>query len=195
MTIQRWDPFRDVLSLRDAMNRLFEDSYVRPATMGTGTAVGLALDLEETENEYVVRASLPGFKPEDVNINVVGDTLTIQAQHSGEQERKGDSYLLRERRIGSLSRTVTLPQRIQADQAQAHFENGELILTLPKAEDTKPRQIKINVQGRQELAGSTAPRTEETGAQARETELGSEPATPEMASQGQAGESQEQPAQ
>lgn len=187
MSIQRWDPFRDVLSLRDAMNRLFEESYVRPvgvSGLAAGTAAGLAIDLEENGDEYTVRASLPGFNPEDVNVSVVGDTLTIHAQHMGEQERKGANYLVRERRLGSLSRTITLPQRIQADGAQARFENGELILTLPKAEETKPRQIKIEVQGREELAGGTAPRTEETGAEARETSLGSQPATPETANAG-----------
>lgn len=194
MSIQRWDPVRDMLSLREAMSHLLEESFVRPTQAGIGaamgTAAGLALDLEENGDEYTVRASLPGFQPEDVNVSIVGDTLTIQAQHNAQEERKGTNYLLRERRLGSLSRTVTLPTRIQADAAQARFENGELILTLPKAEDTKPRQIKINVQGRQELAGSTATHTQETGAQARETELGSEPATPEMASQ-----DQDQPAQ
>ena len=156
MSMQRWDPFREALTLRDAMNRLFEDSVVRPSTLGTGTAVGLALDLAESADEYTIRASLPGFRPEDVNITVTGDTLTIQAEYKGDEERKGTNFLLRERRLGSFSRTVTLPQRVQADQAQARFENGELILTLPKAEEVKPKQIQINVQGRQELSGGTA---------------------------------------
>lgn len=167
MTIQRWDPFRDMLSLRDAMNRLFEDSFVRPApaSLGTGAAYGLAVDLEETQDEYTVRASLPGFNPEDVNVSITGDTLTIQAQQSGEEERKGSNYLVRERRTGSVSRTLRLPQRVQADQVSASYEHGELILTLPKAEEVKPRQIKIDVQGRQELSGGTAPRSEQTGEQ------------------------------
>jgi HSP20 family protein len=187
MSIQRWDPFRDMLSLRDAMDRLFQESVVRPSTapMGVGAAAyGLALDLEESDDAYTIKASLPGFKPEDVNVSVVGDTLTIQAQQSGEEERQGSNYLLRERRLGSLSRTVTLPQRVQADQAEARYEHGELVLTLPKAEDLKPKQIKIDVQGRQELSGGTAPRTEATGAVARESE-GSQPATPEMARGGE----------
>ena len=188
MSIQRFDPFREVLTLRDAMNRLFEDSFVRPGFgpgAQPGAGYGLALDLEETGEGYTVRASLPGFKPEDVNVQIVGDVLTISAQHNQEQERNDSNYLLRERRFGSVSRTVTLPQRVQADQAQARFENGELVLTLPKAEELRPRQIKIDVQGRQELAGGTAPRTEETGQQARES-LGSQPATPEMNQESQA---------
>ncbi len=161
MSMQRWDPFREALSLRDAMNRLFEESFVRPSTgmAGTGTALGLAMDLEESQDEYVVRASLPGFRPEDVHITVTGDVLTIRAEHGGEEERKDRNYLLRERRMGAVSRTISLPTRVQADQAQARYENGELILTLPKAEEVKPRQIQIGVQGRQELSGGTAPNT------------------------------------
>lgn len=171
MSIQRFDPFREALTLRDAMNRLFEDSFVRPTAMNaaqTGTAYGLALDLEESGDNYVVRASLPGFRPEDVNVQVVGDTLSISAQRNEEQERTEGQYLLRERRIGSVARTVTLPQRVQPDQAQASFENGELVLTLPKAEEVRPKQITINVQGRQELSGGTAQHTEGTGAQTQE---------------------------
>lgn len=158
MTLQRFDPFREGLSLRDAMNRLFEDSYVRPAVPGVGTMLGLPLDLEESEDGYTVRASLPGFSPDDVNISVTGDTLTIQAQHKGNQERKGGNYLLRERRIGSVTRTIQLPTRLQADAAQATYENGELVLTLPKAEDVKPKQVQISVGGQGQLqTGSPVP--------------------------------------
>jgi HSP20 family protein len=197
MSLQRFDPFREALTLRDAMNRLFEESFVRPGSAPSGqlgTGYGLAIDLEESPEGYTVRASLPGFKPEDVNVQLVGDTLSISAQSTQEQERGGEggNYLLKERRFGSVSRTITLPQRVQADQAQARFEHGELVLTLPKAEENKPRQIKIDVQGRQELAGGTAPRTEETGQEARQS-LSSEPATPAMNQQsGAVEQSQEQ---
>lgn len=199
MSLQRFDPFREVLTLRDAMDRLFQESFVRPGGMVAagqpGSGYGLALDLDESPEGYTVRASLPGFKPEDVNVQVVGDTLSISAQYNQEQEKKqeGRNYLLRERRMGAVSRTVTLPQRVQADQAQARFENGELVLTLPKAPEVRPRQIKIDVQGRQELAGGTAPRTEETGQAARES-LTSEPGTLETnrESSGTVEQSQEQ---
>jgi len=190
MSIQRFDPFREVLSLRDAMNHLLEDSFVRPGASRSGqvgAGYGLALDVEDSGEGYTVRASLPGFNPEDVQVQVVGDTLSIAAQYNQEQERNESNYLLRERRMGSLSRTVTLPSRVQADQAQANFNNGELVLTLPKAEETRPRQIKIDVQGRQELSGGNAPRTETTGAGGRES-LGTEPTTPEMNRQQATGE-------
>lgn len=195
MSLQRFDPFREALTLRDAMNRLFEDSFVRPSSTQSaqlGTGYGLALDVEESGDNYTVRASLPGFKPEDVQVQVVGDTLSISAQYNSEQESNENNYLLKERRMGSVSRTITLPQRVQSDQAQATFDNGELTLTLPKAEEVRPRQIKIDVQGRQELSGGTAPRTEDTGAQARQS-LTSDTATPQMNEQaGDTEQSQEQ---
>jgi len=184
MSIQRFDPFRDVLSLRDAMSRLFEESYVQPsvaarAGLGTGTALGFALDVEENQDGYTVRASLPGFRPEDVQVSIVGDTLSIQAEHRGQEEKQGTNYLLKERRMGSVARTITLPQRVNPDGAQARYENGELVLSLPKVEEVRPRQIKVEVQGRQELAGGTAPHTESSGQQAKQLE-GGQPATPEM---------------
>jgi len=190
MSIQRSDPFREVLSLRDAMNHLLEDSFVRPSTSRSGQAgsgYGFALDIEDNGESYTVRASLLGFNPDDVQVQVVGDTLSISAQYNQEQERNESSYLLRERSMGSLSRTVTLPSRVHAHQAQASFNNGELVLTLPKAEEIRPRQITIDVQGRQEVTGGTATRTENTGAEGRES-LGSEPTTPELHRQQSSGE-------
>lgn len=180
MSLQRWDPFQDMLSLRDAMDRLVQESFVRPSTMGGGQGLGLSLDLSESQDEYTLKASLPGFKPEDVNVTITGDVLSIRAEHKGEEERKDQNYLLRERRFGSVSRTITLPTRVQSDRAQARYENGELILTLPKAEEAKPRQIKIGVQGRQELSGGQQSGHSDQGERNLDS---SQPATPEMTGQ------------
>ena len=120
MTLMRWDPFREVFSLRDAMDRLMEESFVRPTWWANGHTFGLPLDVQESDNEYVVKASLPGYRPEDVNITVTGDTLTIRAEHRGEEEHKGENFLLRERRFGTVSRSITLPAPIQGDQVQAN---------------------------------------------------------------------------
>ena len=88
MTIERWDPFREMISLRDAMNSLLGESFVRPGgPPATGGAATLPLDVAETEGEFVIKASLPGIKPEDVNITVHGDTLTIRGESKGEEER------------------------------------------------------------------------------------------------------------
>jgi HSP20 family protein len=145
MDLVRWEPFREMMSLRDAMDRLFEDSFVRPSRfwpdqMGRGE---LPIDMYQTANDVVVKASLPGVKPEEVNITITGDTLTIKGEHKEEQEVKQEDYFRKERYYGAFSRSLILPVQVQSDKAEATFENGILTLTLPKAEEVKPKQIKI----------------------------------------------------
>src|SRR4051812_19338186 len=145
MAIERWDPFREAVSLRDAMNSLLQESFIRPGSMPAQEGVAtLPLDIGETEDEYVIKASLPGVKPEDVQIPVLGDTLTIRGEGKSEQEKKGHAWHLRERRFGCFQRSVALASPVNADQARAHYDHGVLTLTLPKAEQAKPRQIKIS---------------------------------------------------
>lgn len=145
MTMQRWEPFREVMTLRNAMDRLFEDSFVRPARVWAdmdGNNI-LPVDVYQTKEDVVVKASLPGFKPEEVDISITGDTLTIKGEHKEEEETKDEDYLVKECRWGTFSRTMTLPVEIQSEKAEAIFENGVLKLTLPKAEEVKPKQIKV----------------------------------------------------
>jgi len=144
MAIERWEPFREAISLRDAMNTLLQESFVRPGGLSApyGPAA-LPLDISETEDAFVVKASLPGVKPEDVQITVQGDTLTIGGESKAEEENKGEHWHVRERRFGSFQRSVALATPVNSDQAQAHYEHGVLTLTLPKSEAAKPRQIKI----------------------------------------------------
>ena len=143
MAIQHWEPFREMVSLRDAMNSLLQESFVRPVgLMGDGAAL-LPLDIAETEDEFIVKALLPGVRPEDVHITAHGDSLTIRGEMKAEEEKKGEHYHLRELRQGHFERTVTLSTPISADKAQAQFENGILTLKLPKAEEAKPKEIKI----------------------------------------------------
>src|SRR3954447_502903 len=144
MAIEGWEPFRESISLRDAMNTLLQESFVRPGGFSAANApVAPPLDVAETENEFVVKAALPGLKPEDVQITVQGDTLTIRGESKAEEEKKGEHWLLRERRFGSFQRSVSLATPVNPDQADAHYEHGVLTLTLPKSEAAKPRQIKI----------------------------------------------------
>ena len=144
MAIERWDPFREAVSLSDAMNALFRESFIRPSNALNQQAAGLLpLDVSENENEFVVKASLPGVKPEDVQITVHGDTLTIQGEGKAEEEKKGERWHLRERRSGSFQRSLSLATPVNSDKAQAQFEHGVLTLVLPKSEQAKPRQIKI----------------------------------------------------
>jgi HSP20 family protein len=145
MDLVRWDPFREMTSLRDAMDRLFEESFVRPSRfwpdyLGRGE---LPVDMYQTANDVVVKASLPGVKPEEVDITVSGDTLTIKGEHKEEQEVKQEDYFRKERYYGAFSRSLILPVQVQSDKAEAVFEDGILTLTIPKVEEVKPKQIKI----------------------------------------------------
>lgn len=147
--IVRWDPF-DRLSLRDAMDRLFEDAFITPrwfTPFRENWLDSLALDVVEDDDNVVVKASVPGFKPEEIDISVVEDTLTIKGESKTEKKEEKEHYLMRERRFGTIQRTLRLPVPVQADKAKAEFENGVLVLTLPKAEEVKPKQIKISVKG------------------------------------------------
>jgi HSP20 family protein len=148
MAIERWDPFREAISLREAMNSLLQESFVRPGMEQAQNGFSaLPLDVRESENEFVIKASLPGIKPEDVQITVHGDTLTIRGEGKSEQEKKGEHWHLRERRSGAFQRSVSLTTPVNPDQAQASFEHGVLTLTLPKSEAAKPKQIKISGSG------------------------------------------------
>jgi HSP20 family protein len=157
MTLQRWEPFKEAISLRNAMNRLFEDSFVRPSTYWAeaDNEGDLALDIYQTNKDVVVKASLAGFKPEEVDISITGDVLTIKGEHKEEKEEKDKDYVLKERRYGSVSRMITLPVEVNSDKAEARFEDGVLTLNIPKSEQAKPKQIKIKPRAAIE-AGKTA---------------------------------------
>ena len=142
--ITRWDPAREFVSLREAMNRLFEDSVVGGyAQQRDGQPGELRLPIEAyvTDHEIVVRAAVPGLKPEEVEITIEGDALTVR----GEFPRPIDNvnYLFTERPWGRFSRTLQLNVPVEAEKAEAVFENGLLTLTLPKAEAVRPKVIPI----------------------------------------------------
>jgi HSP20 family protein len=142
--IRRNNPFGELLSLRQAMDRLFEDSFVRPGAVMSDGDQPLAIDVRTTPDALVVEAALPGVKPEDVDISVLGDTLTISGHSADERTSNEDGYSYREIRRGSFTRSVTLPRGLKTDAANASFEHGLLRLSIPKAEESKPRQIKIS---------------------------------------------------
>lgn len=143
MSIVRWEPFGDLVSLRDAMDRLFEESFVRPGRLLGTSAGAMPVDMYQQDGNVVVKAPLPGVKPEDIDISVVGDTLTIKGETKQEQEYKEENVIRRERRFGTFSRTVSLPSPVDTSKAAASFENGVLTLTLPVAEAAKPKSIKV----------------------------------------------------
>jgi HSP20 family protein len=147
--ITRWDPVGEMVSLRQAMDRLFEDSFVSPTTWRghAGEQLTTPIDVHETPDELVVTAALPGMKPEDVEITITGQTLTMRGELKEDESIERDQYLYRERRYGAFSRQLQLPLRVKGDEAEATFENGLLRLSIPKAEEVKPRQIRISASG------------------------------------------------
>ena len=140
--LTRWEPVREMMTLREAMDRLFDDAFTRPLSMSAGSVVP-AIDLFQTEEEVVVKASLPGLKAEDVHISITADVLTLSGEFKPANEKKAATYHIREHRYGSFERSVMLPTDVQTDQAKADFENGVLTITLPKAETVKPKTINI----------------------------------------------------
>ncbi len=143
--IMRWDPFREIGDLRDTMDRLFERGITRPWRMLTFDAGEgfFPVDLFETDNEVVVKGSLPGMKAEDVEISVTGDVLTIRGETKEEHEEKKPNYYRQERRYGSFQRSMPLPAKVDADKAEAVFENGVLTLRLPKVPEVRPKTIAV----------------------------------------------------
>jgi HSP20 family protein len=140
----KWEPFSDLVTLRDAMDRLFEDSFVRmrplAAVLG-GEA--LALDVYETADSVVVKTSVPGVKPEDLDITITGGTLTIKGETEVEDKVEKGNYIRQERRHGSFERSLQLPDGLVTDKAEATFRDGVLTLKVPKSEAAKPKTIKV----------------------------------------------------
>jgi HSP20 family protein len=142
--LQRWEPFRDLVTLREAMDRLFSESFVRPSTAFPAFGVeGPAVDMYQTKDDIIVRAAVPGIKPDDINISVTGDILTIQGELKEEEKVEKSNYLRQERRYGQFCREFSLPTQVNADKAKAEFEHGVLTLRLPKAEAVKPKSITV----------------------------------------------------
>ena len=142
--LTRWEPAREMMTLREAMDRLFDDAFAHPFDIRDGWSMSTpAVDMYQTDNEVVVRASVPGLKADEVQINITGDVLTRKGGVKQEEERKDRAWHIREHRFGSFERSIALPTAVKTDKAEAVFENGILTVTLPKADEVKPRTINI----------------------------------------------------
>jgi HSP20 family protein len=142
-----FDPMADLNNYREALRQMLEGGWVLPRDLMPSpmNAVVIPVDVLDNGPEIVIKANMPGVKPEDVAINVLGDTLTIKASMSDEEDLniRGATYLRRERRVSTLVRSLSLPMPVVAEQSEARFKNGILTLTLPKSESVRPRVIKV----------------------------------------------------
>lgn len=143
-SIVRWEPFRDMMSLREAMDRMLEERFVRPPMpFAPWAEATMAVDMYETADVVVVTTPIPGVSAEEIEVSVTGDTLTIKAETKEEEEVSRENYLRRERRYGSCCRSVTLPGGLETEHAEADYTDGVLTLTFPKAEEVKPKTIEV----------------------------------------------------
>ena len=155
MAIVRWEPLRELSTLQNEMNRLFGTVFDTPANGGTMRRWMPAMDLVETQDHFVLRADLPGLSEEDVNIEVEDRVLTVSGERKSEHTESKDGYHRVERAFGSFSRSLTLPEGINAEAVTASFDRGVLEVRIPKPEERKPRKISIGV-------GGSAPKTIES---------------------------------
>jgi HSP20 family protein len=165
MALIRWEPARELGTIQNEMNRLFNTFFDGPAPATGGGAYRRwipAMDLVETDNDFVLRADLPGLSEKDVNIEVEDNVLSISGERKAEHEERKDGYVRIERSSGSFRRTLTLPEGVDPEAVKATFDRGVLELHIPKPEERQPRKVAISV--------GSEPKTIE----ASETDKGSE---------------------
>ncbi|NIN01098.1 MAG: Hsp20 family protein [candidate division Zixibacteria bacterium] len=148
MAITRWRPFRDLVSIQDEMNRLFDDFFGRPLvktewTEGVWTP---SVDVSEDKHNVVIKAEMPGMTKDDVRISVQDNVLTLKGEKKQEKEEKDKNYHRIERSYGSFCRSFQLPTTVKTDKIKASYKDGVLSVTLPKTEEVKPKEIPINIE-------------------------------------------------
>lgn len=148
MTTDRWDPFREMVTFREAMDRWLQQSI-----SGTGQLLSnirpesIPIDAIERDDAFEVRAALPGVRPEDVEVTVQGERVTIRAEVRAAEESSADNFLIREHRFGVMQRSISLPVPVSSDNAEARIENGVLSLRLPKTQGVEARRINVAASG------------------------------------------------
>src|ERR671915_298891 len=151
MTLQRWDPFNELRRMQETMNNLWRG-------FGAGTTAGttegqemetwaVPLDVVQQGDNVVIRASMPGVNPDNIDVSIEDNVLTIRGESAHESEHKEGNYLMRERRSGSFYRALRLPDTVDTDQAHPFYEHGVLSITIPKVESKKAKQLKVSVGG------------------------------------------------
>jgi HSP20 family protein len=143
--MNRWDPSRGAMTLQDQLSRVFGDVPERAGEESNLTAWVPAVDIYETENELVIKADLPEVNPQDLDIRVANNILTIRGERKFEKKVNEENYLRVERAYGSFTRSFSLANSVKSEEIKADYQNGALTLHIPKAEEAKPKQIKVSV--------------------------------------------------
>lgn len=147
-TLSRWNPFREMMELRDEMDRIFENNFGSPRLRRqVRTSWGPALDLIESNDDFIVHVSVPGIDPDALDVTLVDNVLTIKGERTYEEPEDEEVFHLRELSYGTFSRSITLPVSVDADSVEANYEHGILTLHVPKAEEMKPKRIQVTGQG------------------------------------------------
>jgi HSP20 family protein len=150
MALIRWEPVRELNTIQNEMNRLFNTFFEAP-TQGNGPSTARrwlpAMDLVESGDEFVLRADLPGLGEDDVNIELEDNVLTISGERKSEHEEREEGYYRVERASGSFSRSLTLPEGVNSEKVRASFDRGVLEVRIPKPEQRKPRKVQISAGG------------------------------------------------
>jgi len=148
MAITRWRPFRDLLSIQDEMNRLFDEFFGRSPARAEWTdgVWSPSVDVSETKDNVIIKAEMPGIKKDDVKISIQDNVLTMKGEKKQEKEEKDANYHRIERSYGSFCRSFTLPTSVKTDKIKATYKDGILTITLPKTEEVKPKEIPISIE-------------------------------------------------
>ena len=146
VSLVRYQPF---IELRRAVDRLFDERFFAPYRLFTfDRSETTPIDVYQTENEVVIKATVPGVKPEEIDVNIADNILTIKGETNAEEKVERKNYIYQEHRYGTFHRSVALPSTLKTDKAETSFENGVLTLTIPKAEEAKPKQIKVKAKAK-----------------------------------------------
>jgi HSP20 family protein len=143
--VERWEPFRSVSDIQGEMNRLFDTFFGRPAVGGMERTWAPPVDVYETKDDLVVSLEIPGVREKEINVSITGDVLTVKGERQFSHEVKDESFYRVERTYGKFERNIPLPMPVQADKVKASYREGVLEVRLPKAEEVKPKQIKVDI--------------------------------------------------
>jgi HSP20 family protein len=157
MAITRWSPFQELTNLHTTMDRLFGDMFEGTQDVSTpNMTFRLPVDISEKDDRYLIKAPVPGFKPEEVNVTVSGNVLTIAAKHQEQKEDKQGDYIRREMIVGDFERQIALPADARSENINATFDNGVLQVEVPRQPKPQPKRIEVKAEGQRQTAGSSS---------------------------------------